>query len=312
MNKMIEIFRKNFLSIRIISIGIVRMISPLLRLDGLNYMKRYFDMYNDPQRQCKQFDCDQISKQFRLSWIGQHHHEKCSICQVVSFIELILFLVNMFQMFQCAMLLSCSVSAPFQVFHNTLKHLNQKFYAISENSRIGKPIGANELGELRFIYRQHNILCYYEIFTDKDAWSQALYYYALVSIPVNVTLLCIIIVEDLPGQLESVYILITLIHAITGLIPFLTAAQVSSAFHKIKDYIPAMQIQLNRSTDLRMKLKYDDLYERLMFGKKIAFTFGYLGDLTYRGLFEAFLGYFVAFFLIMGFYMKEHQDQARN
>ena len=103
MNKMIEIFRKNFLSIRIISIGIVRMISPLLRLDGLNYMKRYFDMYNDPQRQCKQFDCDQISKQFRLSWIGQHHHEKCSICQVVSFIELILLIciihpiVQMFQ-----------------------------------------------------------------------------------------------------------------------------------------------------------------------------------------------------------------------
>ncbi|KAH7638116.1 hypothetical protein HUG17_9221 [Dermatophagoides farinae] len=79
------------------------MISPLLRLDGLNYMKRYFDMYNDPQRQCKQFDCDQISKQFRLSWIGQHHHEKCSICQVVSFIELILLIciihpiVQMFQ-----------------------------------------------------------------------------------------------------------------------------------------------------------------------------------------------------------------------
>ncbi|KAH7638172.1 hypothetical protein HUG17_9277 [Dermatophagoides farinae] len=79
------------------------MISPLLRLDGLNYMKRYFDMYNDQQRQCKQFDCDQISKQFRLSWIGQHHHEKCSICQVVSFIELILLIciihpiVQMFQ-----------------------------------------------------------------------------------------------------------------------------------------------------------------------------------------------------------------------
>ncbi|KAH7645332.1 hypothetical protein HUG17_0870 [Dermatophagoides farinae] len=222
------------------------------------------------------------------------------------FIELILFLVNVLQMFQCAMLLSCSVSAPYQVFHNTLKHLNQKFYAISENSRNGKPIGANELMELRFIYRQHNILCYYEIFTDKDAWSQALYYYALVSIPINVTLMCILIVEDLPLQARFLFLAVTAVHGLTGLIPFMTLADVSSACHKIKDYIPAMQIQLNCLIHLRMKLKYDDLYERLMFGKKIAFTFGYLGDLTYRGLFEAFLGYIAAFFLIMGFYMREH------
>ncbi|KAH7645333.1 hypothetical protein HUG17_0871 [Dermatophagoides farinae] len=217
------------------------------------------------------------------------------------FIESIIFLVDALLLFQCIMLLFCSVSAPFQVFHNTLKHLNQKFYAISENSRIGKPIGANELKELQFIYRQHNILCYYEIFTDKDVWSQALYYYALVSIPINVTFMCELILEDLPKKTRFLFLGLTALHVLAAL------AHVTSAFHKIKDYIPAVQVQLNRLTHLRMKLKYDDLYERLTHGKKIAYTFGYLGDLTYRGLFEAFLGYIAAFFLIIRFYMNGNQ-----
>nr|XP_046919586.1 uncharacterized protein LOC124499686 [Dermatophagoides farinae] len=229
------------------------------------------------------------------------------------FIESIIFLVDALLLFQCIMLLFCSVSAPFQVFHNTLKHLNQKFYAISENSRIGKPIGANELKELQFIYRQHNILCYYEIFTDKDVWSQALYYYALVSIPINVTFMCELILEDLPKKTRFLFLGLTALHVVQlnlyerGFIPFIALAHVTSAFHKIKDYIPAVQVQLNRLTHLRMKLKYDDLYERLTHGKKIAYTFGYLGDLTYRGLFEAFLGYIAAFFLIIRFYMNGNQ-----
>nr|XP_046919572.1 uncharacterized protein LOC124499674 [Dermatophagoides farinae] len=221
-------------------------------------------------------------------------------------IELILFIHNTFVMLQCAMLLSGVILATYHAFHNQLANMNQNFMKILKNSQNGKPINMTVLKELRFIHIEHNTLSYYVLHGDKTTWSQALYYYALVSIPINVLFMCELIVEDIPAQTEFVFILIALIHVITGLIPFITLAHVSSAFHKIKDYIPAMQLQLNRSTHIRMKLKYDDLYERLMSGKKIAFTFGYLGNLTFRGLFEAFLGYIAAFFLIMGFYIREH------
>ena len=221
-------------------------------------------------------------------------------------IEVILFTHNTFVMLQCAMLLSGTMLASFNAYHNQLANMNQNFMKILKNSQNGKPINMTVLKELRFIHIEHNTLSYYVLHGDKTTWSQALYYYALVSIPINVLFMCELIFEDMPAHTEFVFILIALIHAISGLIPFITLAHVSSAFHKIKDYIPAMQLQLNRSTHLRMKLKYDDLYERLMSGKKIAFTFGYLGNLTYRGLFEAFLGYIAAFFMIMGFYLREH------
>ena len=217
-------------------------------------------------------------------------------------IEAILFVHNSFVSIQCAMLLSGTLLATFNAFHNQLANMNQNFMKILRNSRQRKPINMTVLKELRFIHIEHNTLAYYVLQSDKYTLSRPLYYFALFSIPINVLFMCELIVEDIPAQTEFVFILIALIHVITGLIPFITLAHVSSAFHKIKDYIPAMQLQLNRSTHLRMKLKYDDLYERLMHGKKIAFTFGYLGNLTYRGLFEAFLGYIAAFFLIVGFY----------
>ncbi|XP_046912905.2 uncharacterized protein LOC124493842 [Dermatophagoides farinae] len=224
------------------------------------------------------------------------------IIKVHMFIEVILFIPSFLILLQCSMLLSCSASAAYQVFHSTLNHLNKKFLTIYENSCHGKQIGLKESKELRFIYRQHNILCYYEIFTDKDVWSQALYYYALVSIPINVTFMCELIFEDLIKETQLLFVFLMFMHAITGLIPLIILADVSKDYHAIKKNIPAMQLQLKRRKDLRLKLKFDDLYERLVDGKKIAYTFGYLGVLTYRGLLEAFLGYIAAFFLIVGFY----------
>ncbi|KAH7645311.1 hypothetical protein HUG17_0849 [Dermatophagoides farinae] len=228
------------------------------------------------------------------------------VLKICFMIEAILFAHNTLFLMQCALIVCGTILATYYIFRNQLAHMNQNFMKILKNSRNRKPINMIVLKELRFIYIEHNTLAYYVLHSDKYTLSQPLYYFALFSIPINVLFMCELIVEDIPAQTQFVFILIALIHVITGLIPFITLAHVSNAFHKIKDYIPAMQLQLNRSTHIRMKLKYDDLYERLMHGKKIAFTFGYLGNLTFRGLFEAFLGYFVAFFLIMGFYMRKH------
>nr|XP_046919562.1 LOW QUALITY PROTEIN: uncharacterized protein LOC124499666 [Dermatophagoides farinae] len=224
-------------------------------------------------------------------------------------IETTIFIYNAFLLIQSAMLLACSIMSTYQAFQSGLSYLNQMFVSILDKSRHhnGKPINRKDVLNLGFIYRQHNILSYYILHDDKNTWSQSLYYYALISIPINITLLCELIVEDIPAQTEFVFIVIAVIHAITGVIPFMALAHVSRSFHKIRDHILPMQLQLKRNY-LRTKLKYDDLYERLMHGKKIAFTFGYLGNLTYRGLFEAFLGYIAAFFLMMGFYMKEHSS----
>ncbi|XP_027201842.2 uncharacterized protein LOC113795819 [Dermatophagoides pteronyssinus] len=239
-----------------------------------------------------------------------------SLLMKLSFLlEALIFAHDTFVLIHCAMLLTWTMIISFIAFHNELTELNRNFSEISRKSRANSNnnrISLKEISRLKFIYKRHNIMSYYLIYPDQDAWSQALYYYALLSIPINVSLLCILINEQLSPEIQSILLTLTILHALTGLIPFLTVANVSNDFHRIKDYILPMQFQLKQRQHLRLKLKYDDLYGRLMHGKKISFTFGYLGDLTFRGLFEAFLSYIVAFFLILGFYMDEQQNRQQQ
>ena len=158
--------------------------------------------------------------------------------------------------------------------------------------------------QIQFIFRQHNRLAYYLLSTNQDLWSEIFYSLSLVSIPINIIFMLELIFEDLPQQTRWLFIFLTIIHASPLLICYLSLAKVSFDFHRIKDHIPSMQLQLKYNQHLRIKLKYDNLYERLMFGRKICYTFGYLGNLTFRGLFEGCLVYIMAFFLVIRFYTE--------
>ena len=228
------------------------------------------------------------------------------------FFETIIFIHNTLLLLQCAILLTDSMIATFIIFHNIVKQLNENFIAILKNCLHRNTISLYEKMKILFICRQHNRLAYYLIFTNEDIWSKTFYYFALVSIPINVSLMSELLVENLPIQTQLLFIFVAIVHAISLLVPFMSLAKVSDDFHKIKNQIPSLQFRLKHYQHLRLKLKYDDLYGRLMHGKKISFTFGYLGDLTFRGLFEAFLSYIVAFFLILGFYMDEQQNRQQQ
>lgn len=232
------------------------------------------------------------------------------IMKLLIIIECPIVIHNLLQLYQYAALLSCTIMATYQLFHCGLNELNRKFYKIildNKKRRKQKSINQNELRQLQFIYRQHNRLSYYELLTNKQTWSHSLYYFTIISLPINITFICELIFEDLSIQIQLLFISIIIIHMLTGLLPFLTLANVSNDFHRIRNYILPMQPLLKCGQHLRMKIKYDCLYERLMFGKKIAYTIGHLAEITFTGLVEAFLHYFVAFFLIIGFYMKEQK-----
>ncbi|XP_075677400.1 uncharacterized protein LOC113795824 [Dermatophagoides pteronyssinus] len=224
-------------------------------------------------------------------------------------IEAILIFNTFSTLGQSAILLSCSIISSYLIYHGNLYDMNHKFINILNKSKYhNQQINGKQL---RFYLNEHTRLSYFVLYNDKTTWSDALYYYALLSIPINITLMCELIVEDIIPETKFLFIIIIVLHSVTGSFPFLLLANMSNDFHSINKHLPEMQLQLKRSTHLRLKLKYDDLYERLIWGKKIVHTFGTLGNLTFRGLFEAFLGYFVAFFLILKVYMNE-QSQSRG
>ncbi|KAH9417095.1 hypothetical protein DERP_013211 [Dermatophagoides pteronyssinus] len=306
-------------------------------LDGMLGMRTYY--FQDPGQLSFQvffmivfLDTDEniaIKCQTRYNYYRQqfnHNHPILSMInpladRLVSFkvwldswlkMDLILYIIaaTISTLLQCMLLLSCTIIAASIIYHFELNEINENFQKILNQSHYnnGKPIKIKDLKQLRFILEQHTRLTYYLMESDQNTWSKSLFYYALVGIPINVTFICELLVEDLPTKAIILFILIALSHTIASLIPFMLLALISYDFHKLNKHLPSMQLQLKQSKQhLRLKLKYDDLYGRLIYGKKIAHTFGTFGNLTFRGLFEAFFGYFVAFFLILGFYMDEHQ-----
>uniref|UniRef100_A0A6P6Y956 Uncharacterized protein LOC113795816 n=1 Tax=Dermatophagoides pteronyssinus TaxID=6956 RepID=A0A6P6Y956_DERPT len=160
---------------------------------------------------------------------------------------------------------------------------------------------------LKHIYRQHNHLSYYLLFTNQDRWSRALFNMVLVSLPMNATILSEFIIEHMPIQTQFLFIFVACIQGCFGLSPFLAIAIICKDFHHIKQWIPIIQLRLkSKKHSIQIKMKFDDLYGRLMFGRKIAFSCGYFGDITFHRLFEGFLMYILILFLILGFYVQSH------
>ncbi|XP_075677394.1 uncharacterized protein LOC113797016 [Dermatophagoides pteronyssinus] len=221
-------------------------------------------------------------------------------------IELIIIFYSIIFLLQCGIIITDSIIVTYIIFHNSVRNLNQKFIGILNKCQRNITMFSlrKKILLIQFIFRQHNRLAYYLLSTNQDLWSEIFYSLSLVSIPINIIFMLELIFEDLPQQTRWLFIFLTIIHASPLLICYLSLAKVSYDFHRIKDHIPSMQLQLKYNQHLRIKLKYDNLYERLMFGRKICYTFGYLGNLTFRGLFEGCLVYIMAFFLVIRFYTE--------
>ncbi|KAH9417038.1 hypothetical protein DERP_013152 [Dermatophagoides pteronyssinus] len=136
---------------------------------------------------------------------------------------------------------------------------------------------------------------------------RSLFNMALISIPMNATVLSEFIIEKMPMQAQFIFIFVACIQGCFCLSPFLVIAIICKDFHHIEQWITIIQLRLkSKKHSIQIKMKFDDLYGRLMFGRKIAFTCGYLGDITFHRLFEGFLIYVMIFFLILGFYVESH------
>nr|XP_027201841.1 uncharacterized protein LOC113795817 [Dermatophagoides pteronyssinus] len=121
---------------------------------------------------------------------------------------------------------------------------------------------------LKFIYQQHNRLSYYLIFTNQNQWSRSLFNMALISIPMNATVLSEFIIEKMPMQAQFIFIFVACIQGCFCLSPFLVIAIICKDFHHIEQWITIIQLRLkSKKHSIQIKMKFDDLYGRLMFGR---------------------------------------------
>ncbi|OTF79507.1 hypothetical protein BLA29_010897, partial [Euroglyphus maynei] len=186
-----------------------------------------------------------------------------------------------------------------------MKRLNDQFHqiALSCRKRIGqlifsekplKPLLNRTIHIFDWLYQQHGYACIERIFTYQELWSNALFGYLILSIPFNVAAVSGLMVKKLTWEDKIIQYLIIVIHTGMTIVSLLQLSQQTVSYHRAKLYlVPIIQsIQIisrppNNSDciltkTLRLKLKYDDLFNRLTNGRNYGPYVSTIGVITHR------------------------------
>ncbi|KAJ6215886.1 hypothetical protein RDWZM_010386 [Blomia tropicalis] len=134
-----------------------------------------------------------------------------------------------------------------------------------------------------------------------DLFSIILYNFLLTNIPINIYLLVRNIFQH-PSEIESILMWLIIIGQLIGATLIFSLLSWSTViYHTPANFIPVLQPMLNRSKYwLSNKIKYDDLYYRLIDGRsKIGVSIGPIKTVTYALSLEAlyiYLGYILMAF----------------
>ena len=198
---------------------------------------------------------------------------------VIIIIDIATLINGAMNLLQSALLTIFAASTSSLIYCLCFNDLNRKFNSLFVGQK--QYFSHFSLWQLRFICFEHNRLTGYIICTDRLKWSMSLCQFLMVGIPMNVCFMCVLIFGH-PSQSEKfLYIFITVLHAFSSILPTASLAHIYNYIKQIRKYIT---IGIPYLRHFRLKLKYDDLYGRLMYGKPYCFTFGYIGPVTYTTL----------------------------
>ncbi len=158
----------------------------------------------------------------------------------------------------------------------------------------------------RFL-KEHNLVCYQVLSGSQQLWSRLIFGVLLTQAPINIVFLRRLFSERTPNSLRFLFAIFILVQlAIYGII-FVPLSWCYSVYHSPAKLFPRMLMQMSsnllffggrrRQFWLLGKLKYDDLYGRLMRGPRIAVFIGPLHAITYLSSLEVCTRHFSFLFL---------------
>lgn len=137
-------------------------------------------------------------------------------------------------------------------------------------------------GLLKEHLREHSLVTYYAISGSEALNGPVLYAFLCTNVPINVYLISRTVLGEQQAWVNlAVYWLIVLLQLAALVAVFAPLAWTSSVFHAPKGFIPKLQIMTRGRYWLPTKLKYDDLYGRLVRGPKMAISVGSVTAITY-------------------------------
>ena len=162
----------------------------------------------------------------------------------------------------------------------------------------------NKLYHHQILYRhltEHNKICNLVLRGGDEVFNRVMLLYFGTQVPINIYFLRQIIFLNFPILERTVIWCIILFQLASGLIVIGPLAWCNQIYHKPIKWIPKLQVVIGQGPKggLWYKMKYDDLYNRLIQGPKIALKIGPIKSITYFSALEfvfIYLGYLLMAF----------------
>ena len=230
---------------------------------------------------------------------------------VLQTFDLIITANNLFVVVQCGLFFVILSLIGGTFLKTRMNRLNNQLWRIAFSFRVRngqfttmkkslRPLMDRTIHFLDWIYHQHGYACVDKLYSYQELWGNALFSYLIISVPFNVIAVSGLMVEQLTWGEKMVQYLITVVHAIMTIVSLLQLSRQATLLHKAKfNLIPVIQSTAiickppNNSDcmitkTLRLKLKYDDLFNRLTNGRKYGPYASTIGVVTNIFIFNVF------------------------
>ena len=121
-------------------------------------------------------------------------------------------------------------------------------------------------------------------------YGRIVFAYILTNIPISIYYVRRLFFVDQPFIEALTELIILGIEIISDMVIFGPMAWCCQVYHSPKKFIPKLQLMLRGHRCIPLKLKLDDLYNRLVRGPKMATTIGPMHPITYSSTVEVCMG----------------------
>lgn len=128
----------------------------------------------------------------------------------------------------------------------------------------------------------HGFLCQTYMHMYAEVWGLGMFYFFLSSIPFSVICLLLINNKDLILQFSITIIFIFYTNSMVIVIVMITIAFETETLHSLKKFLPSIIQQISFDKYCRLKLRLEDLFYRLHFGRKYGPYIANFGNITYN------------------------------
>lgn len=142
---------------------------------------------------------------------------------------------------------------------------------------------------LDIVLHEHTHILAITSFAFKTVWEKAIFINLIIIVPLNALALSTLWFVKLSKRETIIMCLLISVSFSMIIFPMLKMAKQNKTLHKIGNYLPVIVPEINSRWQLLLKLKYEQLYHRLMFGPKYGPSIFTIGAVTYDTIFKVSL-----------------------